>query len=99
MSKRTRRMLSIPLAILFLIQTTAALSGDPSPQAAAAPQTEAAIAQSEERTADQFTSPPPLSEVEEMPSLEVAALAAKFNYKPKDVEAQIKALKNESKAR
>ncbi|MGH9448903.1 MAG: M48 family metalloprotease [Terriglobia bacterium] len=99
MSKRTLRMLSIPLAILFLIQTTAALSGDPSPQAAAAPQTEAAIAQSEERTADQFTAPPPLGEVEEMPSLEVAALAVKFNYKPKDVEAQINALKNESKAR
>lgn len=97
--RSTWRILSVPLGILFLIQTTLALCGDPLPQLVAESQSETAIAESEQKTADQFTSPPPLTVVEEMPSLEVAALAVKFSYPPKDIEARVNALKNESKAR
>lgn len=97
MSKRTRRILSIPLAILFLLETTAALAGTP-PQFST-PESEAAVAQSDQQAAAQFTSPPPLGQVEEMPSLEVAALAVKFSYSPKEINAQLNALKNESKNR
>ncbi|MGH9352179.1 MAG: hypothetical protein ACRD2G_08480, partial [Terriglobia bacterium] len=99
MTHRARKTLAVPLLILFLIQTSAAVCADPVPQIVAATETENAVAQGEQKTADQFTSPPPLGEVEEMPSLEVAALAVKFTYPPKEVEAQINALKNESKAR
>lgn len=99
MSQRMRKRLAVPLLILFLIQTSVAVCAGPSPQIVANTENESAIATSEEKTADQFTSPPRLTEVEEMPSLEVAALAIKFTYPPKEVEAQINKLKDESKAR
>ena len=98
MSKPARRVLVIPLAILFLIQATAALCGGPLPQAAGL-QSEAAIVENEEKTAADFTSPPSLGEIEKLPSLEVAGLAVKFNYKSKDIQAEISALKNGSKSR
>lgn len=98
MSKQSRQLSSITVAVLFFIQTTIAVCGSPS-LGAASPQTEAAIAQSERRAAADFASAPPVSQVEEMPSLEVAALAARFNYAPKDIQVRLDALKKESKAR
>lgn len=98
MSKRTRTVLAVVLAYALVFQTTLMLAGDallPFPTA----QTETSVVENEQKAAADFTSPPPLSEVEKMPSLEVAALAVKFNYLPKDVQARIKTLKNESEAR
>lgn len=96
--QQTKRFSSIALATLFLIQTTVAVCANPS-SALSPPQTEGAIIEREQKTAADFTSPPPLTTVETMPSMEVAALAVKFHYNPKDVQARINALKNASKSR
>lgn len=95
MTKRTRRLLSIPVAFLLLVETTAALAA---PQGSST-ETEASVVKGDQKAAANFTSPPPLKQVEEMPSLEVAALAEKFNYTTQDINAQLSALKSESKAR
>ncbi len=98
MSKRAQKILSMTLAVAVLFQTTIMLCGSASfsgPQV----ETEAAVVAAEQRRAADFASPPPLDKVEEMPSIEVAALAEKFDYAPKDVQARIKALKDESETR
>ncbi|MDE3179634.1 MAG: M48 family metalloprotease [Acidobacteriota bacterium] len=96
MSDGTRRVIAIVLAMLFLLQTTEAVAGQ---GANPAPPTEAAIAASAASAAAAFAVQPALSEVAGMPSLEVAALAVRFNYKPGEVKAAINALKAESKSR
>lgn len=98
MSPRTRRFFSVILAAFFLIQTSVAASGATTSTTVAS-ESESAIVERGQKAADAFTSPPPLPEVEAMPSIEVAALALKFNYDPKEVNARITALKNQSKER
>src|SRR5579875_951561 len=98
MIKRGQKILSMTLAVAVLFQTTIMLRGSvsfPGPQV----ETEGAVVAAEQRRAADFALPPPLDKVEEMPSIEVAALAEKFDYAPKDVQARIKALKDESETR
>lgn len=93
-----RRSLSIVLAWAIVLQTSATLAGDalfPLP----APQAESSVVESEQKAAASFTSRPSLAEVENMPSLEVATIAERFSYSPRDVQARINTLKNESKSR
>jgi beta-barrel assembly-enhancing protease len=96
MNTRSRKLLSSILAAALILQTSITVAAA---APAALPQTESMLAEQEQKIAADFTSPPPLQEVEQIPSLEVAALAVRFNYNPKDVQARIKALKNDSKAR
>ncbi len=98
MGLQTRRIFSAILAAFFFIQTSVAVSGATS-SGTVASETEAAIVERDQRAADAFKSPPPLKEVEGMPSLEVAALAVRFNYDPKEVDAHVESLKSLSKQR
>jgi Zn-dependent protease with chaperone function len=98
MCLKTRRFFSAILAGCFLVQTSVAISGATTSNTVAS-ETESAIVERGQQAADAFTSPPPLTEVEAMPSIEVAALALKFNYDPKEVSAHIKTLKDQSEQR
>ncbi len=98
MNKPIRTVMAIGLAAVFFLQSSVSLVSSAA-FAAGLPQNEAAIAQGETNAAKTFTSPPPLSEVENMPSLEVAALAVQFNYDPGKIQAEINSIKNKSKAR
>ncbi len=98
MDQLTRKWLSLLLVVLLVLQTTATVSAGP--QVVASPsQTEPQVVMEEQRATAEFTSPPPLEEVAKMPTLEVATLALKFNYNLSQIQSQIQALKNQSKAR
>lgn len=98
MMKLTKPVLAVALAAILFLQTSVRPI-TPTAFAAAQIQDEASVAQSEAKAAEVFTSPPPLSEVGTMPSLEVAALAVRFKYSPRKIQAEIDSLKKKSKSR
>ncbi len=85
-----RPLIAILLAWLLTLQGVWAYGGLPQ-----APQKTQPVS---EKTAQDFTSPPSLDEVVQLPSLEIAALAEKFQFNRTAILDKVQSLKKESDA-